>query len=60
MFRVFCGVRAPQDLEHVLPAQRSHRAEGMARMLDSIGSGLYRRPRGGVYYSCVGRGPRFE
>ena len=29
----------------------------MARMLDSIGSGLYRRPRGGVYYSCVGRGP---
>lgn len=32
-------------------------AEDMARMLDSIGSGLYGRPRGGVYYSCVGRGP---
>lgn len=31
--------------------------EDMARMLDSIGSGLYGRPRGGVYYSCVGRGP---
>jgi len=31
--------------------------EDMARMLDSIASGLYGRPRGGVYYSCVGRGP---
>ena len=30
--------------------------EDMARMLDSIKSGLYRRPRGGVYYSCIGRG----
>lgn len=31
--------------------------EDMARMLDSIGNGLFGRPRGGVYYSCVGRGP---
>lgn len=31
--------------------------QDMARMLDSICSGLYGRPRGGVYYSCVGRGP---
>ncbi|HZP92653.1 MAG TPA: FIST N-terminal domain-containing protein [Burkholderiales bacterium] len=30
--------------------------EDMARMLDSIRSGLYGRPRGGVYYSCIGRG----
>lgn len=32
-------------------------AKDMARMLGSIGSGLFGRPRGGVYYSCVGRGP---
>jgi small ligand-binding sensory domain FIST len=31
--------------------------EDMARMLDSIKNGLFGRPRGGVYYSCVGRGP---
>ena len=31
--------------------------EDMARMLDSIGSGLFGRPRGGLYYSCVARGP---
>ncbi len=35
----------------------SSAVEDMAHMLDSIGSGLYGRPRGGVYYSCVGRGP---
>jgi small ligand-binding sensory domain FIST len=29
----------------------------MARMLDSIRSGLFGRPRGGLYYSCVARGP---
>jgi small ligand-binding sensory domain FIST len=28
----------------------------MARMLDSIRKGMFGRPRGGVYYSCVGRG----
>ncbi len=32
-------------------------AEDMSRMLDSIKSGLFARPRGGLYYSCVGRGP---
>ena len=30
--------------------------EDMGRMLESIGKGLYSRPRGGVYYSCLGRG----
>jgi small ligand-binding sensory domain FIST len=25
-------------------------------MLESIKSGLYRKPRGAVYYSCIGRG----
>ena len=30
--------------------------EDMARMLASMKQGLYTRPRGGVYYSCVGRG----
>ena len=32
-------------------------AVDMSRMLDSIKSGLFGRPRGGLYYSCVGRGP---
>ena len=30
--------------------------EDMARMLDSIGTGLFARPRGAVYFSCLGRG----
>jgi len=30
--------------------------EDMGRMLDSIKKGLYTRPHGGVYYSCLGRG----
>lgn len=30
--------------------------EDMSRMLDSIRSGLYTRPRGALYFSCVGRG----
>ena len=30
--------------------------EDMARMLKSMRKGLYSRPRGGVYYSCLGRG----
>jgi small ligand-binding sensory domain FIST len=34
----------------------SSAAEDMGRMLDSIKSGLYRKPRGAVYYSCIGRG----
>jgi small ligand-binding sensory domain FIST len=30
--------------------------EDMKRMLDSIRQGLFSRPRGGLYYSCLGRG----
>ncbi len=30
--------------------------EDMTRMLESIRKGLYTPPRGGVYYSCLGRG----
>lgn len=30
--------------------------EDMARMLSSIKEGLYARPRGAIYYSCLGRG----
>jgi small ligand-binding sensory domain FIST len=30
--------------------------EDMTRMLESIRKGLFTRPRGGVYYSCLGRG----
>lgn len=30
--------------------------EDMVRMLESIKEGLFTRPRGGVYYSCLGRG----
>ena len=30
--------------------------EDMKRMLESIREGLYGRPRGGVYYTCLGRG----
>ncbi len=31
--------------------------EDMSRMLTSIQQGLYGQPRGGLYYSCLGRGP---
>ena len=31
-------------------------AEDMERMLSSMKKGLYTQPRGGVYYSCLGRG----
>jgi small ligand-binding sensory domain FIST len=30
--------------------------EDMTRMLDSIRKGMYSKPRGGIYYSCLGRG----
>jgi small ligand-binding sensory domain FIST len=30
--------------------------DDMKRMLESISKGLYSKPRGGVYYSCLGRG----
>ena len=32
-------------------------AEDMGRMLESIKKGLFGKPKGGVYYSCVARGP---
>lgn len=32
-------------------------AEDMNRMLESIKKGLFGKPRGGVYYSCIARGP---
>jgi small ligand-binding sensory domain FIST len=31
-------------------------AEDMTRMLESIRKGMFTKPRGGVYYSCIGRG----
>ena len=34
----------------------SSAAEDMKRMLESIKSGLFCKPRGAVYYSCIGRG----
>jgi small ligand-binding sensory domain FIST len=30
--------------------------DDMNRMLESIRKGLYTQPRGGIYYSCLGRG----
>jgi small ligand-binding sensory domain FIST len=30
--------------------------EDLRRMLESIQQGLFAKPRGGVYYSCLGRG----
>ena len=30
--------------------------EDMTRMLESIRQGLYSKPRGGIYYTCLGRG----
>jgi small ligand-binding sensory domain FIST len=30
--------------------------EDMSRMLESIRKGMYSRPHGGIYYSCIGRG----
>jgi len=32
-------------------------SDDLERMLRSIKSGLYRAPRGALYYSCLGRGP---
>lgn len=42
----------------VMFCRRDRRAavEDMARMLESMKSGLYTRPRGAVYFSCLGRG----
>lgn len=35
---------------------RRSAAEDMGRMLDSMKSGLFSRPRGALYFSCLGRG----
>lgn len=35
---------------------RRSAVEDMARMLESMKSGLFTRPRGAVYFSCLGRG----
>ncbi|MEO8631262.1 MAG: FIST C-terminal domain-containing protein, partial [Betaproteobacteria bacterium] len=35
---------------------RGTASEDLDRMLTSIQSGLYRQPKGGVYFSCLGRG----
>ena len=35
---------------------RRSAAEDMSRMLDSIRSGLFSRPKGALYFSCLGRG----
>lgn len=35
---------------------RDSATEDMNRMLESIKKGLFGKPRGGVYYSCLGRG----
>jgi small ligand-binding sensory domain FIST len=35
---------------------RGTASDDLARMLSSIKSGLYRRPRGALYFSCLGRG----
>jgi len=35
---------------------RGSASDDLDRMLTSIRSGLYREPKGGVYFSCVGRG----
>ena len=35
---------------------RPSASDDLDRMLSSIQSGLYRQPRGGVYFSCLGRG----
>lgn len=36
---------------------RASASDDLERMLRSIKSGLYRAPRGALYYTCLGRGP---
>jgi small ligand-binding sensory domain FIST len=36
---------------------RGTASDDLARMLDSIRTGLYRQPRGALYFNCLGRGP---
>jgi small ligand-binding sensory domain FIST len=48
----------PEEGARIMFCRRDNASavDDMGRMLESIRSGLYRRPRGGVYYSCIGRG----
>jgi small ligand-binding sensory domain FIST len=48
----------PQEGTKIMFCRRDNAsaADDMERMLESIKNGLYRAPRGGVYYSCIGRG----
>jgi small ligand-binding sensory domain FIST len=48
----------PQEGAKIVFCRRDYEAavEDLERMLESMKSGLYGTPRGGVYYSCVGRG----
>jgi small ligand-binding sensory domain FIST len=36
---------------------RGTASDDLVRMLDSIRTGLYRQPRGALYFNCLGRGP---
>jgi small ligand-binding sensory domain FIST len=36
---------------------RGSASDDLVRMLDSIRAGLYRQPRGALYFNCLGRGP---
>jgi small ligand-binding sensory domain FIST len=49
---------APEEGGKIMFCRRDNvsAADDMERMLESMKSGLYRQPRGGVYYSCIGRG----
>jgi small ligand-binding sensory domain FIST len=48
----------PEEGARIMFCRRDNASavEDMWRMLESIKSGLFRTPRGGVYYSCIGRG----
>jgi small ligand-binding sensory domain FIST len=48
----------PQEGAKIMFCRRDYEAamEDLERMLESMKSGLYAPPRGGVYYSCIGRG----
>jgi small ligand-binding sensory domain FIST len=47
-----------QEGQNILFCRRDAKTahEDMTRMLDSIRKGLFTKPRGGVYYTCLGRG----
>lgn len=49
---------APEEGGKIMFCRRDNESaiEDMERMLESMKSGLYGQPRGGVYYSCIGRG----